>query len=149
MLLLLFEIGDGRYAMSTERIVEVVPLVNTKRISRAPVYISGLMNYRGNPVPVIDLCALTIGEKAQRRISTRIIIVRYPHKENRDRLLGLIASDITETFKSSLKTPPASGVLMDKGLYLDRTANDTQGIVQWFDLKRIVPEQEVSVLFEE
>jgi chemotaxis-related protein WspB len=48
MLLLLFEIGNGRYALETSQIIEIVPLVNLKKIPTTPAYVAGLMNYRGD-----------------------------------------------------------------------------------------------------
>jgi len=47
MLLLLFEIANGRYALDASQILEIVPLVKLKSIPSTPDYVAGLMNYRG------------------------------------------------------------------------------------------------------
>jgi chemotaxis-related protein WspB len=60
MLLLLFEIGNGRYALEVNQIIEIVPLVKFKKIPHSPDYVAGLMNYRGKGLPVIDLNLLLI-----------------------------------------------------------------------------------------
>ena len=36
MLFLLFQLGDGRYALEASRVVEVVPLLEIKRLLHAP-----------------------------------------------------------------------------------------------------------------
>ena len=61
MLFLLFELGHDRYALDVRQIAAVLPLVAVKRIPRAPPAVEGLLNYRGAPVPVIDVSQLTLG----------------------------------------------------------------------------------------
>jgi len=149
MLLLLFEIGEGRYAMGIDEIVEIVPFVKLKKIPMAQNYVAGLMNYRGNPIPVVDLNKLIEGTPSEPRLSTRIIIIRYFwNDEEGESLLGLIAHQITETIKTELKSIPTSGVLMDEALYRDRIESDDEGMVQWFDVKRMLPAGEISMLFQ-
>jgi chemotaxis-related protein WspB len=148
MLLLLFEIGNGRYALETNQIIEIVPLVNLKKIPTTPAYVAGLMNYRGQGIPVVDLCELVDNAPIEDAFSTRIILVNYSIKNSGDRPLGLIANNVTETARTRLSKPPPSGVFMDSALY---NGEETQGItdmIQWFDLKRMLPEEKISLLFE-
>ncbi len=149
MLLLLFKIGDGRYAITVDQIVEIAPLVKLKTIPMAPPYVAGLMNYRGLPVPVVDLGELVVREPCEPRFSTRIILVNYkPADGDKKRIIGMIASQVTETIKTKMSSIPSSGVLMDDSLYPDGIEADTEGMVQWFDINRILPDKEMSVLFQ-
>ncbi len=149
MLLLLFEIRDGRFALPTERIVTIVPYVRLKKIPKAPDYVAGIMNYRGTPVPVIDLSSLSEGTPCKYRFSTRIILVAYPYMENQDKLLGLIAERITETAKIKQTTIPSSGILMDDALYTGKDDGNKDEMVQWFDLVRMIPAHMVKDLFQD
>lgn len=149
MLLLLFEIENGRYALDINQVVEIAPLVKLKKIPVAPDFVAGLMNYRGDGVPVLDLGRYINGVPAENKFSTRIIIVKNPFKPHQGKCIGLIASNVTETVKTDLIKPPSTGVLMDKSLYAGEEAPDTEDMIQWFDLKKMLPEQEINVLFEE
>ena len=149
MLLLLFKLGDGNYALQADNVVEVIPLVKLKKIPRAPEYVAGLMNYRGRPVPVIDLSILSEGEPSELRMSTRIIVVNYPFEKKPGEILGLIAKNATETIQSKLQCAPSSGVVMDETLNHAVTDLNSDGLLQWFDLKKILPEQEISVLLQD
>ena len=149
MLLLLFEIKNGRYALDTNQIVEIAPLVKLKKIPVAPDFVTGLMNYRGDGVPVLDLGKYIDGVGAENKFSTRIIIVKNPFKAHLGKYIGLIASNVTETIKTNITKPPSTGVLMDKSLYAGEEAPDTEDMIQWFDLKKMLPEQEINALFEE
>ena len=149
MLLLLFEIGNGRYALDITRIIEIVPLVKLKKIPKTPDYISGLMNYRGEGIPVIDLCQLVDRVSFENALSTRIIVINYSIENEVDKPLGLIANNVTETVRTKLNKPPPTGVLMDKSLYEGEVTPETTDMIQWFDIKKMLPEKEIALLFEE
>ena len=70
---------------------------------------AGIFNYRGRPVPAVDLCALTLGQPASERFSTRIIIVNYPDAGGANHLLGLIAEHATETLRKDANEFVACG----------------------------------------
>ena len=91
MLFLVFQPGAHRYAIDASQIAEVLPLVTIKTIARAPEEVAGIFVYRGAPVPVLDLSQLFEGRPAERRLSTRIIIVRCTGGSGDTRVLGLIA----------------------------------------------------------
>ena len=149
MLLLLFEIDNGRYALDINQIIEIVPLVKLKKIPTTPEYVAGLMNYRGQGIPVIDLNQLIDSVPFEDALSTRIIIVNYPVKGMDDKSLALIANNVTETVRTKLTKPPPAGVLMDKSLYDGEITPETSDMIQWFDIVKMLPEKEITLLFEE
>ena len=74
MLFLLFELGKDRYAIEAKRVVEVLPYVQIKRVPEAPGGVAGIINYRGEPVPILDFSEVALGTPAREYLSTRIII---------------------------------------------------------------------------
>jgi hypothetical protein len=44
--------------------------------------------------------------------------------------------------------PPLSGIIMDKALYGDTANTETSDMIQWFNPQKMLPEKEVSILFE-
>jgi chemotaxis-related protein WspB len=141
MLLLLFEIDNGQYALNINQIIEIVPLVKLTKIPTTP--------YRGNGIPVIDLCQLIDNVPFEDALSTRIIVISYPIKNKGKTPLGLIANNVTETIRTKLSKPPPTGVLMDKTLYDGEVPPETADMIQWFDIKKMLPEKEITLLFEE
>jgi chemotaxis-related protein WspB len=83
MLFILFQIGGDRYVLPANRIIKILPLMNLKRVPCAPSGVAGVLNFHGTPVPVVDLNEMTLGEPAARRMSTRIILVKYPFETQR------------------------------------------------------------------
>jgi chemotaxis-related protein WspB len=147
MLFLLFQLGQDRYALDTSRVAEVLPLVDITPIPQAPPGVAGLFNFRGVPVPVIDLSQLTIGRPAQSRLNTRIVLVHYPDGAGGTRLLGLIAEKVTETVRRDQADFVATGVTNDRVPYLGPVATDARGLMQWIDVGSLLPASIRAVLF--
>lgn len=124
MLFLHFQIGDEGFALPSEQIVEILPLVEIKKERDAPEAVAGNFDYRGRFIPVVDLCALELGRPARRRLSTRIIVVRLPADETVS--VGLIAENATET----MRCDPADFAPF---------ADGPHGLVQRVNLEALLP----------
>jgi chemotaxis-related protein WspB len=147
MLFLVFQLGPDRYALDTGTVAEVLPLVGITEIPQAPPGVAGLVNYHGAPVPVIDLSQLTMGRPAERRLNTRIVLVRYPDRNGAPRLLGLIAERATETVRIDAADFVASGLTNDRAPYLGPVASDGRGLLQWVDAGALLPAPVRDLLF--
>jgi len=149
MLLLIFEVGDGRYALAASQLVEIVPLVNLDKIPIAPDFVAGLMNYRGDPVPVVDLCRLLRRGTCEQKLSTRIIIIHYPFVSGKSHLLGLIAERVTKTIKYNMEKIPSLGFVVNELPRQEDTVFETGSVIQYFDIKLILPKHEIRKLFKD
>jgi len=149
MLFLLFQLGNDRYALDANRIVEVVPLLALKRLPQAPKGVAGIFNYRGRSVPAVDLSELTLGTPAAERLSTRIVIVRYPDVSGQERLVGLIAERATETLRTDARNFVDPGVKIGAAPYLGPVLMDANGPIQWLYENRLLSEPVRDLLFTE
>ena len=155
MLMLLFYVGDDRYALDSRRVVEVVPTVTLKKIHNAPEYISGLFNYRGHLVPVIDLCQMIQGREARAYLSTRIVLVNCQlpdnSKGNGDGLrgpliLGLMAERVTETLDKPETEFVSPAIKIDSTPYLGEMIADDRGMIQFVRVEHLLPESQKTYL---
>ncbi|KAF0190987.1 MAG: chemotaxis signal transduction protein [Gammaproteobacteria bacterium] len=147
MLFLIFYLGEQRYALAAQEVVEVVPVVQLKKIPQAPSYIAGLCNYRGAPVPIIDLCRVIENRSANRHMSTRVIMVHYQLKDGTDRLLGLVAERATEMVTLESKDFVESGVSGKDITCCRRVAIDPDGMIHRVELNGLLPENVRDVIF--
>lgn len=102
MLFLVFQVGADRYALEAARVIEVLAMVELHKIAGAPVGTAGEFVYRGEPVPVLDLCLLTLGRASNLRLSTRVILLRHEPQPGVLKPLGLIAEHATELAQKNL-----------------------------------------------
>lgn len=148
-LFLLFQLGKDRYALEVGQVAEVLPLVSLKLIPQAPLAVAGIFDFRGDPVPVIDLSQMALGRPAQQRLSTRIILVHYPDSYGEKHLLGLIAERVTETMRREPSDFVASGVDNDAAPYLGPVATDVRGLIQWVQVEQLLTPAVRDLLFSQ
>lgn len=96
MLVLRFEIGGQPFAMDVAYVGEVVPQAELRPLPGAPPWASGLLHYRQEVVPVVDLGAYAGQPVASSAWSTRILVLRA-HEQRR--AIGLLANRVTDVEK--------------------------------------------------
>ncbi len=172
MLYLLFQIGNDRYALEARHVVEVVPFLELKRIPHAPRGVAGMFNFRGQPVPAVDLSELTFGRPARELFSTRIIVVKLPPPtrpaspvqspaaalrdsglgtppSGQPACLGLIAEHATGMMRREARDFVASGVKISNAPYLGPVVMDDQGVIQLLHTEHLLSETLRDLLFSE
>src|SRR5207244_3795275 len=140
---LLFQLGAERYAIDVKQVARVIPLVRIKRIPRAPAEVAGALDYRGAPVPVIDLCQLALGHAAPKRLSTRIMLVPYADRRGVERLLkermGLDAASIGSNAIARAVRERATALGLPEPEYWTRVSACEEELQQLIDAV-VVPE---------
>lgn len=147
MLFLLFHIGGDRYVIDAKKVLEVVPLVKLNNFSSAPDYIAGLCNYRGIPVPSIDIRYLIENVPSQPFMSTRILIVKYAGCEGSEHLLGVIAENAIETIVLEGNGFRQAAIQSSKQNYVSKIMTDTHGIIQWIAVDQLVSSRDCEILY--
>jgi chemotaxis-related protein WspB len=147
MMFLLFQLGHDRYVLEASRVIEVLPLVELQKIAGAPRGVAGLFNYRGKPVPAVDLSQLTLGQPARECLSTRIIVISYPDENGRPHPLGLIAEHATEIIRRPTTDFTEPGLKLGGAPYLGPVLMDNQGVIQWVHEQRLLPDRVRDLLF--
>lgn len=146
MLFLLFQIADDIYALDTQQIVEVLPLVDVKKIPRAPSAVSGLFTYHGVTIPLVDLSVLANDTESQRIMSTRIVVVRYVDPRGRAHFLGLIVEKTRATLRRSEEDFEESEVI--GAAFLGGVTRDGDRIVQRIRVEHLLSGDLVDQLFQ-
>ncbi len=147
MLFIMFRLGNERYALEATRVIEVIPRLPLRAQPGTPDFVAGLLNFRGKVVPVLDLCALTLGSPCLEQLSTRIILIDYTLKSGVKRVLGLIAEAVTDAVK---KEPQEfASVAAGQAPHLGRIALDDSGMIQCIHPEYLLPPSIEALLFEE
>jgi len=146
MMMLLFKIDSERYSLSVADVVELVPYVSLQNLPKAPEYIAGLMNYRGNIVPVVDLSILICDRPVKHLMSSRIILIKPAKEENR--FIGLLAENVTEAIKIDEATFTDTGVSSDAGAFVDKIAMDESGMIQVVNVSKLLPD-DVKIMLQD
>jgi len=93
--LLVFELDGAAYAVSVERVREIVRMKQLTRVPRTPAWMLGVVALRGEVVEVVDLRQrLGLGASTSNR-SSRIIVLHG----DVDRVTGLLVDSVSEVYR--------------------------------------------------
>ena len=146
MLFMQFKVNDNRYLLDVKDIVEIIPFANLKRILKAPAYVAGLLNYRGDAVPVIDVCYLMSDKACEVKLSSRIAMVNYKD-DNHSVCIGLLIEHLTETVRYNEDDFSDPGITLEESPYLGKVVIDDNHIIQLVNIRKIVPKEAHDMLF--
>ena len=94
--LVVFKIGDEEFGVEINQVREIVKLVSITRMPKAPVFIEGVVNLRGQIITVIDLAKRLDLPSTGKTDATRIMVV-----EVGEDTVGMIVDSVSEVLRLS------------------------------------------------
>lgn len=147
-LYLQFRIGTDRYALDTALIVEVLARAPLKQLPGTPSWVAGLLDYRGRPVPVVDVSQAAGQRPAPALTSTRLVVSRYaPQNTETPHLLGLLLEGATDTVRLDAAAFKTGGLRQDGAPFLGPVTQDGQGFIQRADIELLLDDEARALLF--
>ena len=95
---LTFKLRDEVFALEISKVREVLEYTTVTKIPRTPDFMSGVINLRGNVVPVIDLNLKLGMSQTEKTIDTCIIIVEIA-ASGETVILGALADSVQEVIE--------------------------------------------------
>lgn len=92
---LTFLVGDESFAVSILDVKEIIEITNVTHVPLTPDFIYGVINLRGNVVPVIDLSARLKNRRAEISKRSCIVLVAVETSEA-FQLIGMLVDEVRE-----------------------------------------------------
>lgn len=117
---LTFFLGDERYAIDVRKIHEVLEVPRITRVPRMPAFVSGVMNLRGNVIPVMELRHKFGLGKTEITEDTSIVVTEisdvFGDEEQSVLEIGLFSDAVDQVLDippENIEPPPAIGTSID------------------------------------
>ena len=143
---IVFSIGSDRYALPAADLIEVLPLLTLKQLPQTQGWVSGVLNYRGTAVVVLDINSLVTGKACKAVVSTRILLTPVLRRDGIRRILGLMVEGVTGTVKILPETLRVSGVWSESAPYLGMLAMHGGEILQIIHSDKILTGESRALL---
>ncbi|SBS35349.1 Chemotaxis protein CheW [Marinomonas spartinae] len=139
---LAFVLGDETYALDIMSVKEIRGYEPVTKIANAPNYIKGVINLRGDIVPIVDLrIKFGVGEPSYNEWTIVIML------NIKDRILGIVVdgvSDVMNFEEEDIKPAPEFGAAFDSR-YLDGLAAVDDLMVIVVDIEALVSSEELGL----
>lgn len=142
--LIVFDLADEEYGVRIDDIKEIIRTGDITQIPDSPEFIAGVINVRGNIIPVLDLSEMFF--LAEGEESKHIIVT-----EQGENTFGLMVDEVTEVLRVGAgEIKPAPKVIKSKvhGDYLKGVVPVKDRLVTLLDFKKMLSDEEFARLDE-
>jgi purine-binding chemotaxis protein CheW len=139
--LISFTLGAEEYGLELLRVKEVIRMRQITWLPKAPSCVKGIINLRGDIIPVIDLRDRFGLESVEQTAATRVIVV-----EMEGRLVGMVvdsASQVVRVPADQFDPPPLMAGTATRGFITGVGKMDGKLIIS-IDAERILSTEEMS-----
>lgn len=146
---LTFRLGGELFAINVFKAREVLDLSHITRVPTAPGYLRGVVNVRGNAIPVVDLRAKFDLPAAADTLNTRIIVMELKI-DGESVVVGGLADAVHEVLElepHEINDPPSLGMRWRTDLILGMGRRDDRFTII-LDIERVFSTEEVIALAE-
>ena len=143
--LISFEVGNEEYGLDILQVKEVIRLREITRLPKAPSFVKGIINLRGDIIPILDLRDRFGLEHQEYTNMTRVIVVDVDSK-----LVGMVVDAASQVVRIPADqidpTPPIVGALSAE--YIKGVGKLDERLIILLNIDRILTTEEKVELEE-
>ena len=144
---LTFKLGNEVFATDVAKVREVLDFTTITEIPRTPDFMSGVINLRGNVVPVVDLRLCFEMSETEKTVNTCIVVMEMM-VEGESNVIGALADSVEEVIDlepEQIQPPPRIGTRIRTDFIKGMGKRDAQ-LIMILDIDRVFSTEELSSL---
>jgi purine-binding chemotaxis protein CheW len=137
--LVIFDLACEAYGVDINAVQGIIRMQTITKVPRTPEYVEGVINLRGEVIPVVDLrkrFGLTATEETK---DSRIVVVYIGEQQ-----VGMVVDAVTEVLRISADSiePPSSVITTADSAYLMGIAKLEERLIILLDLEQVFSDAE-------
>lgn len=139
--LVTFNLGEEEFAVDILNIQSINRMMDITNVPNSPSFVEGIINLRGQVIPVIDLRDRLQLTKKDYDKHSRIIVVDIDGK-----IIGFIVDMVNEVLRiqSNITEPPPNMVSSIDSEFITAVAKLDDRLITLLDLKRLLSDDEIA-----
>lgn len=137
-----FKLGKEEFGIDIMNVQEIIPYEESIHVPDTPDFIEGIINYRGNVIPIINLKKRFKLETKENTEDTRIIVINLDEKE-----VGFIVDEASQTLRldqDEIDSAPEIITGIDKRYIIGVGKIDESRLLILLDLEKILTQDEIE-----
>jgi purine-binding chemotaxis protein CheW len=143
---LTFKLGDEVFGIDVAKVREVLDFTKITKVPRTPDFMSGVINLRGNVVPVVDLRLCFEMSRTEKTVNTCIVVVEVL-LEGESTIIGALADSVEEVIDlepDQIEPAPKIGVQIRTDFIQGMGKRDAQ-FIMILDIDRVFSAEQLAV----
>ena len=144
---LTFGLGEEEFALEIARVREVLDYTTITKVPRMPEFLRGVINLRGNVVPVIDL-RLKLGMSAVQKTKDTCIVIVEIQMDGEQMQLGCLTDSVQEVIDldpGQIEPAPRIGTKLNTE-FIRGMGNRNDRFLIILDIDRVLSSDELAVM---
>ena len=141
--LVVFDLAAETYGVDIGAVREIIRMQDITKVPGAPEFVEGIINLRGNVIPVLDLRKRFRLDVGTRDKDNRILVVDIGGQD-----IGVVVDAVTEVLRITPDSvePPSSVITTADSVYLLGIVKLEGRLVILLDLEKVLSESEKATL---
>lgn len=140
---LTFVLGSENYALDIMTVKEIRGYEAVTKIANAPPYLKGVLNLRGDIVPIVDLrIKFNVGQASYNEFTIVIMLIVD------QRIVGIVVDEVSDVIKvnvGDIKPPPEFGAAFDSA-YLHGLASINDDMIILVNIQKLISSDELGLI---
>jgi purine-binding chemotaxis protein CheW len=144
---LTFKLSDEVFGVDVAQVREILDCIKVTKIPQTPEFMCGVINLRGNVVPIVDMRLKFGMEKSQKTVNTCIVVVEV-NLEDETAILGALVDSVQEVFEldpKDIEPTPKIGTKMRVEFIKGMGKRDEQ-FIMILDIDKVFSSDDLSVM---
>jgi purine-binding chemotaxis protein CheW len=144
---LTFKLDQELYAVDIAKVREVLEFTAVTKVPRTPDFMRGVINLRGNVVPVVDM-RLKLGLTQTERTVNTCVVITEVDVDGEKTVLGALADSVQEVIEldaAQIVPPPRMGTRIDTEVIRGMGKRDDHFLII-LDIDRVFTADEVRAV---
>ena len=142
-----FELDDEVFALDISKVREVLEYTSVTKVPQTPDFMKGVINLRGNVVPVIDMRLKFGMSETEKTVNTCVIIVEVS-LDGESTVLGAMADSVQEVFEletDQIEPAPRIGTRLNTDFIKGMGKRDSEFIII-LDIDKVFTSDELGMV---
>jgi purine-binding chemotaxis protein CheW len=142
---LTFKLGDEQFGVHVSQVLNILEMASVTKVPKSPYYMKGVINLRGQVLPVIDT-RLKFGMEETEYTHNTCIIVMDLEMKGETVVIGAIADEVisvVEIEESQVEPPPSIGTNY-KSNFIYGMAKVEEEFLMLLDMQQVLSSEEIA-----
>lgn len=141
--LVLFDLANEAYGMDIGVVLEIIRMQQITRVPSTPEFVEGIINLRGNVIPVVDLRKRFNLPVMDQTVDNRIVVVDIDGQG-----IGMVVDAVQEVIRISTESiePPSEAITTEESDYLLGIVKLDDRLIILLDMKKVLLTEEHEAL---
>jgi purine-binding chemotaxis protein CheW len=142
-----FKLGEEVFALDIDKVREVMDFTSATKVPQTPDFMRGVINLRGNVVPVVDL-RCKFGMKLTEKTVNTCVIITEVELDGETAVLGCMADSVQEVLDleaGQIEPPPRIGMKLNTD-FIRGMGKQNEQFIMILDIDRVFSEGELSLV---